>query len=341
MLDGSTLAVPAAALTPAPAGRARAVERYRWRSPLPRLRVRVRPRGAGLEISSSGGAIGYNWDTTIAPGRSYTYKYYVDTKNIGVANLADYGNLRTNRHHGAWGGLIVEPAGSTYLNPKDLAPLPAGEQAVIKYVDSTGATRAYREFVADLQDGLNLYDAAGTQIADAVPGDAPGAAPDPEDLGEVGLNYRNEPFSNRLDSTGDVADVFSSSVHGDPSTPVFRAYPNDPAMVRVLNSSDLPRVHTWGIFGHNWKYEQNDPESNVINGQGGVNTSRAFNEGICSGSNTPLFAASVTPTCPQDATTGDFLYGDRNFFHMLGGGIWGLLRVHGTSQADLKPLPVK
>ena len=155
-------------------------------------------------------------------------------------------------------------------------------------------------------------------------------------MGEVGVNYRNEPFNNRLRAGGEVADVFSSQVHGDPATPVFRAYPNDPTMVRVLNSSDLPRVHTWGIFGHNWRYEQNDPQSNIINGQGGVNTGRAFNEGICAGSNTPLFATGTTPTCPQDGRAGDFLYGDRNFMHMQGG-IWGLLRVHGATQPDLKP----
>ena len=293
------------------------------------------------ETSSSGSAVGYNFDTTLAPGQTYTYKYFVDTKNIGVANLADYGNLRTNRHHGAWGGLIVEPKGATYLNPKDLTALPAGEQAVIKYVDSNRVTKSYREFVVDIQDGLNLYDGAGRQIPDAVRGDAPGALPDPEDMGEVGLNYRNEPFDNRLRGGGDLADVFSSQVHRDPATPVFRAYANDPAMVRVLNSSDLPRVHTWGIFGHNWKYELNDSNTNVINGQGGVNTGRAFNEGICTGSNTPLFNTSMTPTCPRDGRAGDYLYGDRNFLHMLQGGIWGLLRVHGATQPDLKTLPVR
>jgi manganese oxidase len=296
-------------------------------------------------ISASGSAIGYNFDTTIAPGKSYTYKYYVDTKNIGVANFADYGNLRTNRHHGAWGGLIVEPKGSTFLKPKDLTALTSGDQAVIKYTDASGAVRSHREFVVDFQDGLNLYDASGKQIKDAAPGDVPGAPVDAEDEGEVGVNYRSEGFLNRLSSgkSSDPADVFSSAVHGDPSTPVFRAYTKDPTMVRVLNSSDLPRVHTFGISGHSWKYEQNDSQSNVINGQGGLNTGRAFNAGICTGSNTPLFDTSTTPTCAAvtDANAGDYLYNDRNFFHMLSGGIWGIIRVHGTTQTDLKPLPAK
>ena len=92
----------------------------------------------------------------------------------------------------------------------------------------------------------------------------------------MGVNYRSERFANRLGGS-DVADVFSSAVFGDPATPVFRAYKNDPTYVRVLNSSDLARVHTFGLTGHTWKYELNDPNTNIINGQGGLNTGRAFN----------------------------------------------------------------
>lgn len=287
--------------------------------------------------TSDGSAIGYNWDTTIAPGQTYTYKYYVDTKNIGVANLADYGNLRTNRHHGAWGGLIVEPKGATYLNPQDLTAQPWGEQAVIKYPDGT-ATRSHREFVIDFQDGLNLVDKNGVQVPDLAQPDVPGAAVDAEDQGERGVNYRSEPFLNRLSGGANIADVFSSIANGDPATPVFRAYPNDPAMVRILNSQDLPRVHTFGITGHSWKYEANDSNTTIINGQGGLNTSRAFNAGICAGSNTPLAFSGLKPTCPSDGIAGDYLYNDRNFFD-IGGGIWGLIRVLGGPVADLKPLP--
>ena len=55
------------------------------------------------------------------------------------------------------------------------------------------------------------------------------------------------------------------------------------------------------------------PVVDTITTTGPVNTGRAFNEGICAGSNTPLFATGTTPTCPQDGRAGDFLYGDRNF----------------------------
>ena len=312
--------------------------------------------------SGDGAAVGYNYDTTIAPGASFTYKYYVDSRNIGIANLADFGNLRGTRHHGAWAGLVVEPKGASYLDPRTLAPLPEGEQAVIRYVDDAGVVRSYREFVADVQDGLNLMDKDGRPIEDQVAvdpvggapeppdpgapeppdpgGAAPGAFGDPEDQGEVGVNYRNAPFSQRLAGGGMLADVFSS-MYGDPATPVFEAYPNDPVMVRILNSQDLPRVHTFGISGHSWRYEANDENSNVVTGLGGLDTGRAFNAGICAGSNVPLQMVKGTPTCSTDGRPGDYLYNDRNFFHMLSGGIWGLLRVHPTVQPGLKPLPTR
>jgi hypothetical protein len=292
-----------------------------------------------------GAAIGYNYDSTVKPGGSIVYTYYVDSRGIGAANLADYGNLRGSRHHGAWGSLIVEPKGATYLNPADLTPISSGEQAVVRYSDGK-VTKSYREFVADEQDGLNLFDKNGSQLADQVKPDVGGEAVDPEDQGEKGINYRTERFLGRLGGGADVADVLSSQVHGDPATPVFRAYRNDPVMVRILNSQDLPRVHTFGISGHSWRYELNDPYSNVVNGQGGLNTGRAFNAGICAGSNTPLQftaatagGAAITPTCAADGLAGDYLYNDRNFFSMLSGGAWGLLRVHDTPQPDLRPLP--
>jgi hypothetical protein len=293
-----------------------------------------------------GSVVGYNYDSTVKPGGSITYKYYVDSRGIGVANLSDFGNLRGTRHHGAWGALVVEPKGSTYLDPATLAPLRAGEQAVIRYTDAAGVVRSYREFVADVQDGLNLVDTAGRQVPDEVRPDLGGEV-DPEDQGERGINYRSEPFRNRLAGGVDLADVLSSTVVdrrtsgpvGDPATPVFRAYPDDPVMVRILNSSDLPRVHTFGISGHSWRYEPNDTRTNVVNGQGGLTTGRAFNAGICAGSNTPLVWNDLTPICASDGIPGDYLYNDRTLFHMLSGGVWGLLRVHGTPQSDLAPLP--
>ena len=83
------------------------------------------------------------------------------------------------------------------------------------------------------------------------------------------------------------------------------------------------------------------PNSNIVTAQGGLNTGRTFNAGICAGSNLPLDDLTGSATCGTDGQAGDYLYGDRNFFHMLSGGIWGLIRVHADDQSDLARLPGK
>ena len=83
------------------------------------------------------------------------------------------------------------------------------------------------------------------------------------------------------------------------------------------------------------------PNSNIVTAQGGLNTGRTFNAGICAGSNLPLDDVTGSATCGTDGQAGDYLYGDRNFFHMLSGGIWGLIRVHADDQSDLARLPGK
>jgi hypothetical protein len=287
-------------------------------------------------LQSDGSAVGYNYDTTVAPSASIVYRYYVDTYRMGAVNLQDLGNLPTNRHHGAWGALIAEPLGASYLDPADLTkPVRNSEAAVIRWTDANGP-QVFREFVIGIQDGLNLSDAAGQLIFDQAAG-FPGfveEAPDPEDQGEKGVNYRTERFLARLENMQakngrtDIANVLSSTFlvggvpQGDPATPLFKAYRGDPVMVRILNSSDLARVHAFGIFGHEWRMQGQDANSNIISTQGSLNTSRVFNAYLLGG------AGGVGTSGGPAGVTGDFLYGDHNFDQQLSGGIWGIFRVY-------------
>jgi manganese oxidase len=272
---------------------------------------------------SDGSAVGYNFDSTVAPGKTRTYRYYVDTKNIGIVNLENRANIRGTRHHGAWAGLVVEPKGATYHDPVSGVPLLSGENAVISYATPSGVVK-FREFIVDVQDGLNLHYRGGGPIPDQATED--GGPADPEDQGEKGINYRSERFLNRLSVVPDVADVFSSVLHGDPVTPLFRAYVGDPVMMRVLNSQDLPRMHTFGVLGHEWRKELNDPNSIITNAQGALTTTRALNLWFLGGAGGP------------QQMSGDYLYGDRNFDQHLSGGLWGLIRVHDRPQPDLKAI---
>jgi hypothetical protein len=294
---------------------------------------------------NDGAPVGYNLDSSVAPGKFFVYLYYVDTKDMGVVGFENLANLRNTRHHGAWGGMVAEPTGASYLDPSTLSPIKSGEAAVIKYPvtnpDGTTTNKSFREFVVDFQDGLNLFTKAGTRVVDLAKGDVPGAAPDPEDQGEKGVNYRSEPFLARLQRNPDIANVFSSTVHGDPATPVFRAYVGDPVMVRALNSQDLPRTHTLSVFGHEWPHEVLEDNSPMLNAQGGFNTGRAFNL------NMGVFGpATGGPPVAKGAggpgqQAGDYLYLDRNFFFQLSGGLWGIVRVldPAAPAADLPRLP--
>jgi hypothetical protein len=94
--------------------------------------------------------------------------------------MADF---RNHRHHGLVGALVVEPTGATptkYYGSRATVGLPYGEP--------------FEEAVLILQDGLRLFLHGNVSfpIPDE-PGDAPGEAPDPEDQGQKGFNYRSEP----------------------------------------------------------------------------------------------------------------------------------------------------
>lgn len=76
---------------------------------------------------------------------------------------------------------------------------------------------------------------------------------DAEDTGEKGYNYRSERFANRLMRDNRVWKVFSSRVHGDPATPMWKAYPGDRVIFRTMMPADKPRNVSLAIHGHLWR----------------------------------------------------------------------------------------
>ena len=109
-----------------------------------------------------------------------------------TATLGDFGDRRGHRHHGLFGGLLIEPKGSTWHDPQTGAPITTGAAAVIRWTDASGKPQVYREHAIDWEDGLNLRTATGA----AVP--AANEVDDPYDLGNRGVNYRTERFAPRL-----------------------------------------------------------------------------------------------------------------------------------------------
>src|SRR5918912_906631 len=87
----------------------------------------------------------------------------------------------------------------------------------------------------------------------------------------MAINYRNEPFQIRTAPgkpglAADPAYVYSSAVHGDPSTPVFEAYPGDPVVFRHMTGAH-EEVHTFNLHGHRWLSQPDNPLSNPVDTQ--------------------------------------------------------------------------
>ena len=292
------------------------------------LRVSLHPQLLKYDVRYSDGAtVGFSKDQTVGPGQSILYRWWADDVTpgeLGATNLVDFGDVRGHRHHGLFAGLIVEPKGSTYTDAITGEPVISGAQADIRVPDPQ--VEDFREAVPFFQDGLNLRDAQGRPVV--LPSHGGVAQPlDSEDEGEKAFNYRSPRFAHRGDplrelpgATGTgidgrvLADVFDSARHGDPDTPLFRAYAGDAMRVRVLQGSDKPRQHSYQLSGHSWRSQAHDPGSNLVGTSGGFSVSRTLDVHTRAGGERQL--------------NGDFRYNCGVSFHHQSGGLWGIQRVY-------------
>lgn len=298
-------------------------------SRIPGLRVSMHPQLLRYDARLSDGAtIGYNLDQTVAPTKSITYRWYADDVSpgeLGALNVTDFGDVRGHRHHGLFAGIVIEPKNSRAFHPATGSSLAAGASADIR----VPGTADFREHVVFFQDGLNLRDAAGAVIDDPsdhppTPEEPDGAPLDAEDGGEKAFSYRSEPFRHRLgyepvaaDSPAgrDLADVYDSVVHGDPATPIFRAYGRDPLRVRVLQGSDKPRQHAFQLAGHSFPAQPGDPDTRILGTVSGIAPGTHIN-------------AHMGNAGGPTGAAGDYLYNCAVGFFHRSGGLWGLTRVY-------------
>ncbi|ARZ67271.1 hypothetical protein SMD11_1610 [Streptomyces albireticuli] len=295
-------------------------------------------------LVSDGSAIGWNYisaTTTADQGEdafgrynSWTYRWYVD-QEFGTVLFHDHLLANYRQRHGLFGALIAEPADATWVSPHDRAtPLRRGTQAVVERADGT----AYREAVLAIGDFVPMV-----RHATAHPAPAAGAVPDatsgatsgataggheggpinppprpgaPDDQGVMGVNYRCEPLSER---GGDPADWFASDVHGDPGTPLLRAYPGEDLRLHVLQGShDLQ--HSFTVHGSRWR-------------QWAGRSDTAWRD-------QQTFGISNVAELRLDRRTGPgdhlWAFGATNDLWL---GCWGLLRLHDRRQRDLPALP--
>ena len=231
------------------------------------------------------------------------YRWYPDAQ-VGTSYFHDHVNGISSWHHGLFGALVVEPPGSTYLDPHDGHPIESGVTADIhtRSPVSFDVSGSFREFVLCVIDGTDI-DRVGRSTGGAV-------------------DLRAEPLDGR---TGDPARILDSTVHGDPATPLLEAYVGDPIVIRTLASATND-IHTLHIDGHGFRLEPWSRASPFVD-TALVGVSERFD--------------LVIPAAGGPARrAGDYLYrnGRPSKFRE---GSWGILRVLDRARAPtaLMPLP--
>ena len=271
---------------------------------------------------------------------------------------AQYGNVFWHDHafgattwpHGAVGQIVVEPINSTYHSSVTGEEIRSGPIADIHTREPIGIGRnagtltgSFRELVLNIQDTLPytaqiIYDGnpenfdPKKQIADLqtvsfmMPLDLRDS-PFPRLNGGThttggAFNMKAESLATRLANNSDASQLFSSKVHGDPETPLLRAYLGDPIMVRALDQT-MNESHTWNVTGHYFRTEQHMAEAQPDN---------TLHIGIAERYNLLMAAGG-----PQKMA-GDYLHYNGRV-SKLGEGSWGLIRVLDEIQSNLKVLP--
>lgn len=270
-------------------------------------------------LGSDGATVGFNFDQTVEPGGSITYRWFADSE-LGACTLTGFADIRNHRHHGLFGAIIIEPTGSRYVDENTAKGNQGNpEQVVI----STPCMPDFREFVLFMQDGIRLLDKYNQLIPDPHTSGHGSESLDFEDQGQKAFNYRTERFENRLKKDSRVHLVMSSKIHGDPATPVFSAYSGDPVRIRLIMPADKPRNHSFVLHGHSWKQQFSDPFSDIISCQGAISIGNVYNLLIENGAN--LFP-------------GDYTYRSGIFRWDVELGMWGILRIFNDLQCDLMPI---
>lgn len=276
---------------------------------VPGNRVSLNPQFLKFDPAASAGVnVGYNpVEQTAGPGECVRYLWHAD-REYGTCLLTSFGDLRNHRYHGLFGAIIIEPAAANYYS--SICPIDENykEEAVI----TAPGVKTFREFVLFAHNGIRLLDKNGNLIKTTEQGEEAGShgAPDHEDTGEKGYNYRSERFFNRLKRISLIEKVFDSKVHGDPATPLFQAYTGERVMIRLLMPADKPRNISFVLHGHRWKAQPEDPFTRTISVQGAVSVGNVFN------------IEPEPPSCP-----GDYLYRSGSLRWDVESGMWGIFRV--------------
>jgi FtsP/CotA-like multicopper oxidase with cupredoxin domain len=272
------------------------------------------------------------------------YRWWVDA-DVGLVFWHDHAFGATTWPHGGIGSTIVEPWGSTYHDPETGEEIRSGPVADIHGTEPFAYSRngSFRELVAQLHDTVphtaqlvTAGNPAGLTRENAIAAGQSISFQMPSDMLEVafphlnggthttggGFNFRASSLASRLLNNKDASRLFDSKMHGEPATPMLRAYVGDNIVFRLLHGMQN-ETHTFVVSGHGYRPERYDKDSRVTN---------TIHIGIAERYDLATTAGGY------QGMAGDYLYYDGRT-SKLSEGEWGIIRVHDELQKDLKVLP--
>ncbi|GJL63531.1 MAG: hypothetical protein NPIRA04_21850 [Nitrospirales bacterium] len=272
-------------------------------------------------------------------------RFWLDA-DVGTVFCHDHAFGATTWPHGGFCSLLVEPVGATYHDPKTGKPIRTGPIADIHTTEPIGygVNNSFRELAVQMHDtvphSVNIVTAGnppGQPIEVALEAGKTVSFQMPDDLYMTpmpflnggthttgsGIDFRTEPIALRLAVDPDPSKIFSSAVHGDPSTPLLRAYTGDTLVFRLVESL-MNETHVFTVSGHSFLSERY---------AGDANRKNSIHVGIAE-----RYDLVVPEAGGPRRQPGDFIYFNGRS-SKLSEGSWGIFRVFDEKQDDLKALP--
>ncbi len=320
---------------------------------LPSTHVGLHPQLLALDVASGNGVnLGNNQVSTVPPGTSRTYTWYAGTIEAGPdgkpkATPVEFGAVNlmpsdplNHAYRGLFGGLVVEPAGSSFVEDPD-----SHMSATVSPKDGV----PFRDFVLIGQDnvdillnGLSNY-TAGNALSAVNYRTEPAIYRYGQSLANSGASVAN--WSNLV--AGDLATlggvnwasvdtsqyISNALTGGDPQTPIFSAPAGMPVRFRLLHAGgNGDNQQVFELSGHVWQAEPYINNSTAI----GDNKTSPF-VGVTSGYGvTSHFDVVIASAGGAGKVPGDYVYRTwtADQFQV---GFWGLFRV--TPAPGPGPLP--
>ena len=266
--------------------------------------------------------------------------------DVGTVFWHDHAFGATTWPHGGFGTLIVEPVGSTYHDPKSGKEIRSGPVADIRTAEPVGygVNGSFRELMVQVHDTVphtvNIVTAgnppgqpvevaleAGKTVSFMMP-EKIAMTPMPFLNGGThttgsGLNFRAEPIAQRLANNPDPSQLFNSAIHGDPDTPLLRAYVGDTMVFRLLHTL-MNETMVWTLSGHTFLSERY---------AGDANRKYSIHIGIAE-----RYDLVVPQAGGPRLQPGDYIHFNGRSSKFSEGG-WGIVRVLDKEIPDLKKLP--